>query len=1234
VNLILRQLSEKAFFVMKHSTHNIGWIACIGLVFSASDVPAQFFNPDFVMETPESFIVQPDLDGDGIPDIVVIDRATGVMRPGLFDGSVSWLEPVAGGMNNLTAVAIGNFESSSTDSLAITSDVGNRINVFSYTGDTLNRAPRSVFNDIFGLSELVAIEESSSGTPATIELIGFSRLYEPSVPGLRDYLTANGGGLQSYSSGFDDPVFVERDYNHVLVEDGLPMIGLFLEETDPGIDSFTLVYPGGGGFEIVEQLSLPHGSRMVHASFDGSGVFQFVFHVEGAEDFVCYEWTGSGLGITGTFALDEPASQLFPFFDGSTGGLLAKSTDGLSLTFYAFNGYDTPVAEQTFSPASGLPVSAALTLADGTMLLLSGTPGVDPSSAAELFAYSGSGFGSLGDTGLPAMGLAGQGTNVLLFADTPFIKENASLTGRLGTGVWTAAVAVGTDIKVESESYQGAVGGLGNPVVVNLGTTPAGTSDALANTVDLDISLFDTNPAIGIVPGTVLVSPDPGSYSESISVSFVPSDPAVDVFYRLLPNGGWMNGTGPVGPFFQTVSFLYYGQAGDGTRTPIRTATYSITVPPSELDSDNDGVPDYVEIDAGIDPVASGDDADGDGYTDFIELLAGSDPGDALSLPPSRELDTDGDGFSDLEETIAGTNPGASSSKPANSGVLNFQNVFDLLVVPSSHDGTGVADPFVPSLDESLEVPGGDPLATSIRLYNADSSLLGFDRTRTHGLGGVTDPAAYIPEVPIGAPELLYVVGTEQNFNIDTAAPDQRIGRQIAGLLKMPESAFPPVPYTYGGAGGVISLEAAAWLSAAQSHILSVDRQMVVKQLDLYDTLSLLLVELKVENVLRARSLIGLDSFTLTGFRSSEAAVDISGAPGDGSRSLTVPASVLSALRNKAPGVDSGFRLDRICEVIDACVESDTNAGVLALRDVAGEIYRISAAEANDTPGAFVAPLDALRQFIRTGSLLNTGYLGDPELAPLDAATLSSANSGVAYILGKDASRPIEFRQLRIVSGGISGTGADDCAILEDSFSAESVSLIDFQGNAFPFPDAFELPEDSVVIVEGYSDVTSDCLVDVTLEVIPPMQLVSLPVAGTADANQNLIPDDLEDFYAGTIDPFGDSDNDGYTDLQETVDGTDPFDINAFSAGAAPVDLSPPVIAIDESGATNFTFSFEFPADYADSFAFRLFSGPDLNTMSTDTGFNASHTGGGSFQLIINKPTEYPVFYRFQMILD
>lgn len=1186
----------------------------------------ELINTDFVYATPETFVAQPDLDGDGVADLVVIERASGIIRAALADRDINWLEPVPGGVSAVSGVAAGNFEAPSHDSLALVAPATNRIHVFSYAGDTLNRIPRPVHNAIWGLGELAAIEENNSGTPATVELVGLSTLHNPDYPGIRDFLSYNGSTMESYDPGFARATTVERDYRNMLAEAGLPLLGCFRETSDPLVDLFALVDTIGGSFDTLEEVPVAHGAEVIHASFDKSGGFQFVFHVPGSDTFECHAWNGGGLDPVATFTLSAPAQRLFPYVSSRLTGIFAVSMDGLTARFHSFNGFDIPQDSGIITPTSGQQVSLVLPQTDESIIILSGPSGEDPTAHAERFGFDGSFFSPIASYPPPSLQHLVPGSNVLLFSQQPFIHDNATLTGRLGAGVWTSAVALGGSIEVLAESYAGETGGLGDPSPVLLGSTPAGTTDALVNQVESDIALYDRTVAVGAVAGSVTASPGPGSYAESITVELRPSDPAINVLYRILPDGNWINGTGPIGPRFEDFSLQFFGITSGDERTPIFTAAYTISVPPSGLDSDKDGVPDYVEIDAGLDPVNSGDDGDGDGFNDLLELLAGTDPADDTSMPPSRELDSDGDTFSDLEEALAGTSPTDPLDFPAGSAVLNFQTVFDLIAVPYSHDG--VADLRTPSLDEGLEIPGGESLATTVRLYDPAASLIGVDRTALHGLGGVTDPSAYINEVAVDHPDLFQVVSTERTFNIDVAAADRRRGRQLAAIVPIPEVVLPPVPYAYGGAGGNLGAEAAAWTAAARAHFLSLPRPQVVRDVDVLDTLVLMLVELKVENILTYRGILSGDPLTLTGYRANETPVELSAAPGDGSRRVLVPNATLASLRHKFDATDTGYLPKHVFAVVDELVQAGLDARVAALASVAAEIFRISAATADDTPGSLLPPLDALRQFVRTGSLLHTGYLSDPETAPLDSATMVLAYSAVPYILSQEMARPMEFRVLRITGSG-SGSG---CTVLEDTTSFASVSLVDFRGNPYALPDAFQIPTGTEIHVQGYADVSSDCLAAHTIEVIPPVQVVYLPVASSSDNNQNLIPDQVEELYPVGLNTFGDSDADGYTDLQETLDGTDPTNPAKHQSGP-PVDLSPPVISISESGGSTFSLHFDFPADYADSLTFRLFSGADLDTMALDTGFDAVHTGAGQFQLTIQKPLTYPVFYRFRMQL-
>jgi hypothetical protein len=1206
-----------------HLTSLLGSALLIGLL--PGTVQAQVLNPAYVEETDTAFIVQPDLDGDSDFDLVIVDRASGLLRAALEDGGLVWLPPVATGLRDISAIAAGTLVNSSKESVAVVSESGNRVNLFTYSGGTLNALPVSIFNDIFGLRELAVVEDPNGGAAATNELFGFSKLFAPSLPGRRDYLVRDGIGMISYGPGYPAPAYAERDYRRVQLEPGLSMLGFFEENNPPGLDTFNLIFTEDGSFDIIQQIKVPSGAQLMQASFDGSGRFHFVFHQPGSSEIDVYFWEGSNLAPIGAFSLDAPASRLFPFISESGSGFFALSPEGTTATFYAFNGVDSPSQVTSFSANDGQPIALPLIRRTGDFYVLteSATGGIQ---SVEQFSYDESSFTYETDSAIPPVNQIAGGSNVLLFSSTPFIDPDAPLTGKLGSGVWTSAVVVGAQVDATVESFGGPLAGLQNPVVQTIGTTPTGTTDALPNQVEDDISLYDRAAPIGVLPGTVLAEPDPGTYDESITMQFIASS-GLTVYHRVLPSGSWVAGSATAGPFLESFSVQFFGEDVKGQRTPIQTNAYTISIPIGLLDSDEDGIPDFVEKERNLDPVNSGDDGDLDGAGDLIEILAGSNAGLASSIPPSRENDQDGDMASDLAEAIAQTDPGNPASVPEESMLFQLQNVFDLLAVPISHDGTSAVFPFVTSISETLETPDSGPLATTVRLYDAAASLLGYDRTRFHNVGGVAEPSALFEGIPVGVPELPLILSTERNFPIDFAIPDPDIGRQIVGLFEPPEVTLPPVPYVYGTGGMVPAVEANLWIEAAREFYLSQTRPLFTTEFDLYDTLILLLVELKLEEILTSRGLLSGDAFTLTSFRPNEAAVPLSEAPGDGSKDVFASLSDLENLRFK-DGLHPGYRLPEIIETIRTPVEAAALPAVIACRDVVEAIYATSAASANDNPGAFVAPIDAVRQFLRTGNLDNTGYLSEPEVAPLDTATLATAYSAVATLLALDSSRPVAFKQVRVTLGSESAT----CTVLEETGTSDSVSLVNFKGDPYPLPDAFTLPVGTELIVEGYSDVTSPCGADHVLEVIPPIQLVSLPVMSSGDANDNLIADDLEDLYPDTLSPFEDSDMDGFTDLQEALEGTNPFDSSDFPPGS-PVSLLPPVIDVGEFSTTTFDFTFTYPAAFANDIGFRLFSGTSLNSIATDEVVEAVHLGSGNFQLIINRPFTYPVFYRFKLFL-
>jgi len=87
--------------------------------------------PAFVYENAYELQSGGDFDGNGLPDLVILDKATGSYRIAyqLTPGNCSWVSARASGIANATGLGLGKLDSLTFDSLAVTGPDANRINV-------------------------------------------------------------------------------------------------------------------------------------------------------------------------------------------------------------------------------------------------------------------------------------------------------------------------------------------------------------------------------------------------------------------------------------------------------------------------------------------------------------------------------------------------------------------------------------------------------------------------------------------------------------------------------------------------------------------------------------------------------------------------------------------------------------------------------------------------------------------------------------------------------------------------------------------------------------------------------------------------------------------------------------------------------------------------------------------------------------------------------------------------
>ncbi len=645
-------------------------------------------------------------------------------------------------------------------------------------------------------------------------------------------------------------------------------------------------------------------------------------------------------------------------------------------------------------------------------------------------------------------------------------------------------------------------------------------------------------------------------------------------------------------------SIQWYGRAFAGPSTPIQEAAYVFAEGPEDLDSDGDGVPDYVEIGFGLDPIGSAEDADGDGASDLLELLSGSDPLDPGSFP-----------------TRAGGPAGSTNEFDG-----NYANTFSFRLTPHAMSGA--------SRYATLGAENA-----SLGLFDLSGLGLGFAHT-----AGAPPQSALFEKIEAAYGGSRLVAATPANFDLTAPAPNKRRGREMVALVPVPRSDLGPVPHAY--AGGTPLAAAQAWVLAARNHY-SQARPEISQTLDASTTLRLLLVERKLEAILRGRGLLGpSQTLTLTSFRATESALplaDAAFAPADAR--FRLDAAGLEALRQALPGQSEGWDIATLDTAYAQALATPPDAATELLVLLAREIHFLSAAADDATLPQFPPPVDTLRRFLLGGPLPGdldgdgvkdvgetSSYWGAINLSPIQVL---QARTAVPSLLGLPASRPFAASVFVVDAQ----TFAGPVPVVIDRLTLEPHVLLQANGEPWPLAQFAPLVAGAELTVRGFTDVSSPHA-PAAWEVIE-LSLTRLPASLGNDANHNLIGDAYEDLFPGlaAAGPFTDSDGDGFSDVEEYLNGTDPMDELSFPAGP-PLLSEPPLLEITElTPGGQFVLAFLFPAVHAGKISFHLQQSPSLDAAFTDVGPIAPHLGGGLHEIML-APGDPGGFWRFRLSLN
>lgn len=532
----------------------------------------------FVYQTDGEFLATGDFNGDGIPDVLVLDRATGNARVGYGNGAgaLTWSQPLVTGGDNASGCAVGNFLQTARDAVAVTAPDLNRINLVDLSGTNLAGLPVLVTPGGIGPHTLVALADPFGGVqPAYAHLLAASSDNSGSAEEL-DLLRITAGSAtplgQSGESGpFDRGnelrlTATAASFAAGLVRGATDLLDIWQFTNSPGV--------------LLSLSNLPPGSDYTFGRFNAEALPRFIFYQPGGSNLsvVPLVQTAGALGFGAALSipLNEAIEHVFYVDLGTDGSVLIQFGDGVQ-------GLRLPGGSPALSSiynsgagAAGNVFTGVVPLGNGNFALLDGPPGSPVSVHGQVVNFNGSAFTQRSSSNLPAISSRSTRANLWLFQAEPFVNPQPGFIASINAPDWSDSVnGLPGSLAVAAESDGGTSTGLGNIATNNLGAPPAGAAFALPDQYRDVISLFSYNSPRPPEPVSITIAPPPGIYDGSIQISFSTLNASDHVFYRVGTPDSWHLYAAAF-PVTNNATIQFYGINSVGARSRLELASYSL----------------------------------------------------------------------------------------------------------------------------------------------------------------------------------------------------------------------------------------------------------------------------------------------------------------------------------------------------------------------------------------------------------------------------------------------------------------------------------------------------------------------------------------------------------------------------------------------------------------------------------------------------------------------------------
>jgi hypothetical protein len=534
----------------------------------------------FVYETTGEFLTSGDFNGDGLPDVLVLNQTTGSARVGYGDGNghLTWSAPLVTGVNNVSGIAVGHFKTTTHDALVVTAASLNRVQLYDLSGTNASLSLGSSTQSGLGPHSLASLAAPFGSPPPFGTLLIASSLNDP-PPERLDIVTNFPIGSASSAGQFPETgSFVEANALPIFTNGPTFAVGMVRGATN---DALHLWQFTNSPAMFLALSNLAPGSDYVFGNFNGEPLPRFIIFQPGGTNLTVYPLLQTNLGWSFGPALSvlasEPVRQVFYLALGSNGTAVLLYADGAQ-------GLELPGGAPVFSAkytaglgAAGNTFTGIAPLANGQFALLDAPGGSVASAHEQVVQFDGVTFTQRSATNLPSLSTRSTRANVWLFQLEPFVYRNAGFIASVSAPDWSDSVSgLPAALSAVTEADAGTNAGLGNAASSSLGAPPTGATNGLPNQYNPAISVFSYSAPQAAEPVSILISPPPGSYGGPITISLTWPGTGSEAFYRISPPGTWQSYTAP---FLLTndATIQYYGQPlTSPSRSQMQFASYTV----------------------------------------------------------------------------------------------------------------------------------------------------------------------------------------------------------------------------------------------------------------------------------------------------------------------------------------------------------------------------------------------------------------------------------------------------------------------------------------------------------------------------------------------------------------------------------------------------------------------------------------------------------------------------------